>query len=130
MSRNLDLVRSIYAAVARGDYSSADWASEHIEYVVADGVEPSTTNGLSGLAQAMRKAFSVMADWRDEPQELRELDANRVLVLSKFSGRGKTSGLAVEQDVAQVFEIHDGAVTRIVVYFEHRRALSDLGLVK
>jgi ketosteroid isomerase-like protein len=58
------------------------------------------------------------------------LDADRVLVLSKFSGRGKTSGLAVDQSVAQVFEIHDGRVTRIVVYFDRRRALSDLGLTE
>jgi ketosteroid isomerase-like protein len=128
MSENLDVVRSIYTAVAAGDYSSADWASEEIEYVVADGVEPTTTRGLGGLAEAMRRAFGVMENWRDQPEELRELDADRVLVLSKFSGRGKTSGLAVDQNVAQVFEIHDGLVTKIVVYFDRRRALSDLGL--
>jgi ketosteroid isomerase-like protein len=128
MSENLDLVRSIYTAVARGDYSSADWASDDIEYVVADGVEPATANGLPGLVHAMREAFSVMEDWRDQPEEFRELDAARVLVLSRFSGRGKTSGLAVDQHVAQVFEVHNGRVTRIVVYFDRRRALSDLGL--
>src|SRR5947209_4072093 len=112
MSANLDLVRSIYATIARGDYSAADWASEDIEYVVADGVAPGTATGLEGLVHAMREAFSVMEDWRDRPEQFRELDADRVLVLSKFSGRGKTSGLAVEQDVAQVFEIQEGRVTR------------------
>jgi len=37
VSANLDLVRSIYAAVGRGDYGSAGWADPEIEYVVADG---------------------------------------------------------------------------------------------
>jgi ketosteroid isomerase-like protein len=128
VSENLDLVRSIYLSVGRGDYSSADWASEDIEYVVADGLQPATVRGLGGLVHAMREAFSVIEDWRDQPEEFRELDTERVLVLSKFSGRGKTSGLAVEQDVAQLFEIHEGSVTKIVVYFDRVHALADLGL--
>src|SRR5450759_4031741 len=110
---NLNLVRSIYARVARGDYSSADWASPDIEYVVADGVEPGTATGLDGLVRAMRAAFSVIEDWRDKPEAYRDLDAASVLVLSKFSGRGKTSGLDVDQRVTQLFEIHEGKVTRI-----------------
>ena len=97
-----------------------------IEYVVADGPEPGSATGLDGLVKAMRSAFSVIENWRDEAEDYRELDAERILVLSKFSGRGKTSGLQTSQKVAQLFEIHDGKVTRIVVYFDRERALADL----
>jgi ketosteroid isomerase-like protein len=128
VSASVDLVRSIFADVGRGDYSSAAWASADIEYVVADGVEPTTASGRDGLVQAMRNAFSVIEDWRDEPEEYRELDAERVLVLSTFCGRGKLSGLQVEQKVAQLFEIHAGQVTRIVVYFDRATAFADVGL--
>ena len=128
MSENLDLVRSIYAAIQRGDYSSADWADAEIEYVVADGLEPGSATGLDGLAQAMRNVFSAFEDLHVEADEYRELDAERVLVLTKASARGKTSGLPIGLKGGEVFEIHDGKVTRIVVYNDRDRALADLGL--
>lgn len=128
LSENLDLVRSIFAAVARGDYSAADWASPEIEYVVVDGPEPVTATGPDGLISTVRRAFSVMDDWHDVPEHFRELDDRRVLVFGRFTSRGKASGLRVDQDVAQIFEIANGKVTRIAVYFDRRRALADLGL--
>ena len=40
MSANLDLVRPIYAAWGRGDYSSTEWAHAEIEVVAVDGPDP------------------------------------------------------------------------------------------
>ena len=36
-SANLDLMRSIYTARARGDFSSAEWTDPEIECVMAGG---------------------------------------------------------------------------------------------
>ena len=80
---NLDLVRSIYAAVGRGDYSSADWADPEIEFVVADGPEPSRFTGVVGLAEVMRNILSVSEDLHTEVEEYRELDDERILVLTR-----------------------------------------------
>jgi ketosteroid isomerase-like protein len=130
MSANLDLVRSIYADIERGDYGSAEWAHREIEYVVADGPEPGSFTGRQGMAQAMRSIFSALTGVSTEAEEYRELDAVRVLVLARGSGRGKRSGVEVENRTAEVFEIHDGKVTRIVNYFDREHALADLGLAE
>jgi ketosteroid isomerase-like protein len=128
MSANLDLVRSIYAAIGRGDYTSAEWADPKIEYVVVDGPDPGSLTGRDGLVQAMRSLFSALEDIRAEAEEYRELDAERVLVLTRLSGRGKTSGVQIGDRGAELFEVHDGKVTRIVAYFDREHALADLGL--
>ena len=63
--------------------------------------------------------------------EYRELDDERVLVLIHWGGRGKTSGLEIEQmrtKGAQLFHVRGGKVTRFVTYWDGERALADLGL--
>jgi ketosteroid isomerase-like protein len=131
VSANLDLVRSIYADWEHGDFSRAEWAHPQIEYLIADGPAPGSWKGVAGMAEAMRDFFSAWEEWRGEADEYRELDGERVLVLVRYSGRGKTSGLEVGEmraEGASLFHCRDGSVTRFVAYLDRERALADLGL--
>jgi ketosteroid isomerase-like protein len=128
---NLDLVRSIYANWERGDFSSAEWAHPDIEYVMVGGPAPGRWAGLTEMARGEREFLSTFEDYRIEAEGYRELDTGRVFVLAQSFGRGKTSGLDVEQlrpKTATLFHVHAGKVTRLAVYFERDRALADLGL--
>jgi hypothetical protein len=56
-----------------------------------------------------------------------------VLVLVRYEGRGKLSGLEVGQmraKGASLFYCRDGTVTRFVAYLDRDRALADLGLAQ
>jgi ketosteroid isomerase-like protein len=131
MSENLDLVRSIYAAWERGDFSSAEWADPEIESVIADGPSPGRWTGLAGMAEGWRDVLGAWEGLHPEVEEYRELDGERVLVLFHFNARGKTSGLEIGQmrsKGAGLFHVARGKVTRIVNYFDRDRALADLGL--
>jgi ketosteroid isomerase-like protein len=131
MSENLDLVRSIFAAWERGDYSSAEWADTEIECVLADGPAPGKWTGLDDMARAMRGWLSTWEDFRIEADEFRALDDGRVLVFAHYGGHGKTSGLEIGQvrmTATTLLIIRDGKVIRLVTYWDRDRALADLGL--
>ena len=131
MSENLDLVRSIVADWERGDFTSAEWADDKIEFVLPDGPDPGSWIGIAAMGEAWGRRISTAESFRIEAEEFRELDDERILVLTPVSGRGKTTGLDLGQTSrkgATLFHISNGKVTRLVPYFDRALAFTDLGL--
>src|SRR5207244_4399513 len=132
-SGNLDLVRSAYALMERGDFLSwVEWAANpEIECVFADGPEPSSLKGVSAYLEWTRDFLSAWEGFRVEVDEYRELDVERVLVLVHTSGgRGRASGLELGQHGgggAQIVQIRAGRVTRLITYFNGEPAPADPG---
>jgi ketosteroid isomerase-like protein len=48
--------------------------------------------------------------------------------MGRMRGRGKGSGVEVDQRRASVFYVRDGKVVRLALYWNRNRALADLGL--
>jgi ketosteroid isomerase-like protein len=131
-SANLDLVRSLYTAWERGDFSRpVDWAHPEIEFVFADGPAPGSWRGVAGMVEGFGDFLRTWEEVGLTVEEYRELDDARVLVLVQYSGRGKTSGLELGEmrtRTAGLFHLRDGKVTRLVLYWDRERAFSELGL--
>ena len=130
-SANVELVRSMYAAWERGDYSAAEWAHPEIEYIIADGPAPGSWSGLAGMASGWRDFLGAWQEYRSEVEEYRVIDDERVLVLYHFFGQGKTSGVELDKvrtKAAHVFHVDEGRVAKLVIYLDRQRALADLGL--
>jgi ketosteroid isomerase-like protein len=130
-SDNVELVQAIYASWAKGDFGSVDWAHLEIEFVFADGPTPGSWTGIAAMGSAWGEIINAWDEFSAAAEGFRELDGDRVLVLTKNTGRGKISGLdlsGMETRGANVFHLRDGKVTRLVLYFERERALADVGL--
>jgi ketosteroid isomerase-like protein len=128
---NVDLVRAILADWERGDFSSAAWADPDIEFMWADSPDNAGWKGLDGLSAAMGDFLNQWDEYRVEAIEFRTIDEERVLVLLRPRGQGKTSGLDLERTSAlgaNIFRVRDGKVTMLHAYFECTNALADLGL--
>jgi ketosteroid isomerase-like protein len=132
---NIEVVRPIYAAWERGDFTSAEWAHPDIELVIADSFEAGSRMGLAAMAQGWHDWLSAWEEYRVEVEEYRKLDDERILVLMLHCGRGKTSGFDVgetgtKRAGANVLHVRDGKVTRLILYWDRERALADLGLTE
>jgi ketosteroid isomerase-like protein len=124
-SLNLDLVKSISAGFERGDYGTVEWADEQIEFVIADGPEPGRLQGRDTMAANLADFQDAWEGYSSRVEECRELDDERVLVLTYATGRGRASGLEAAQERANVFHLRAGKVTRLVAYWDRQRALAD-----
>jgi ketosteroid isomerase-like protein len=129
----VELVRSLFAAWERGDFSSAEWADPELELVIADGPAPGKWTGLIGAARGLRELLSIGEQLGAKAEEIRELDDERLLVLGTLAtGRARRSGLtfgSLRAEGAAVFCLRERKVTRVVMYFDRDRALADLDRV-
>jgi ketosteroid isomerase-like protein len=133
MSENVDLVRSIYARWQRGDFGTVDWAHPAIEFVIVGGPDPGNWRGVDGMAEGWYRFLEAWEDFHVMPDEYRELDDERVLVLIRRSGRGQASGLeldGMQSKAADLFLVCDGTVMTLAHYWDREQALSDLGLAE
>lgn len=128
---NLDVVRSIYSAWERGDFSATDWADEEIEFTLIGGPNPGTSRGLAGMARLWAGVLNVYERAYPKVDEYRELDDERVLVLYRTHGVGKVSGLEVsrlEGTQASLFHLCEQKATHLTIWWGWDRAFADLGL--
>ena len=130
---NVELVRSIYAPWERGDFSPAGWEHPEIEITIVGGPGTSTSTGRAAAAKTLREFLDAWERVRFAADEYRELDGERVLVLDRAGGRGKTSALdlgEIHANGAHLFHVGGGQVTRVIRYWDRDRALADLGLAE
>lgn len=127
-TENEELVRSIYAEWARGDFSSLHWAAPDFELVLADGPSPGSWRGAEA-SRAWGEQLRTWEDFRAAAEEVRAIDDERVLVLTRNTGRGRTSGVELgemQTRGANIIHVRDGKVTRLVAYFDRDQAVADL----
>jgi ketosteroid isomerase-like protein len=83
--------------------------------------------GHEGVAEAMRVWAGAWEDWSLEFEQM--IDAgDKVLVIARESGRGKGSGVEVEQRAFAVFTLREGRIVHWKGFVNRRQALEAAGL--
>ena len=151
MSENLDLVRSVYADLERGDYSSAETADletlarvgyewfnrkrEPTPLWLPDGEfinsredpDHGVYRGIDAIRKQHQGWLDAYPDLHVEPLEIRA-NGDLVFVWARFTGHGADSGAAMEMELAHVGTSERGRTRRVQEYFDRTEALEAVGL--
>jgi ketosteroid isomerase-like protein len=127
-STDLENLRALYDDYARGDLSRTDLFDPEI---VNSGVgawpeAPGEVKGIERFSEAMR---AWLAAW-ERPLKVEADDfiqtGNRILVLIRWKGRGKGSGVEMEAEGAHLWTFRDGLAIRFDVYRDRDEAKAAL----
>jgi ketosteroid isomerase-like protein len=132
----VDIVRAIYTrwnkALDAGEAEMLDAILIHFDRdVELDATRRHLDPGVSRGHRAARRFFSELVEaWSIFHADVEELvpAGDRVLAVLRVQGRGRTSGVAVDERIAHIWTLRDGLVVRHE-YFgdvqEARRAVAD-----
>ena len=130
MSRgNVETVRRMYAAQARGDLETGlSYLDPGIEFSQPAGLPGGGTYyGHEGVIEAFTRWSGAWDDYRLEVEDLRDF-GDHVLARTRHRGRGKGSGIDVERQVFQVWTLRNDKVVRASMYYDEAEALEAVGL--
>jgi ketosteroid isomerase-like protein len=125
---NADLVRPIYEEWGRGNWRPYfdvydrdmewGWSSEFLDLggVFHDQRDPNPR---------LRAWLDGWEEWRAEAEEFIEMD-DYVVVLARYRGRGKGSGIEISQEGAHVFKLRNGKVVRLEIFASREKALEQV----
>src|SRR3954452_3788612 len=125
---NVEIVRRHMQAVLSGDYAAAlaDYDPE-VEFDASVRPEGHVYRGREGVAEAMRVWSGTWEDWNVEVKEI--IDAgDRVLMLARESGRGRGSGIGIDQLTFAVFTLRHGTIVHWKGFVDRDQALEAVGL--
>jgi uncharacterized protein len=126
MSRaNVDVVRAVYDRFRDGDQEGG-LALYHPDVEVHDRPEvpdPHVYHGHAGVLAARGESRSEFAGHDIVPEEFIDR-GDRVVVVFRFVGQGRESGVPIEQRLCHAWEVRDGLVTRMEVHSTRESALA------
>jgi ketosteroid isomerase-like protein len=128
---NVDLVRravAVFNETGFDGFGTSDLVSDDIEF--REPPEQPAPRIARGREEVRRFGGEFDAAWeshQSEPEEIRALDAARVLLVSveRFTGR---DGIEVEAPFASVFTLRDGRIVRWDAFWNRQSALDAAGL--
>jgi uncharacterized protein len=125
---NVEIVRRHFEAYLSGDNETALAAYDpQVEFDASLRPEGHVYRGREGVAEAMRVWTGTWEDWTIELEEI--VDAgDRVVLIARESGRGKGSGIEIDQRVYGVFTLRDRKIVRWKGFIDRDQAFEAAGM--
>ena len=124
---DVQLVRTVFDAINRRDVQAvldAYHPEADMSTLTSELVQGKAYRGHSGIREYFSSFADVWEELRLEPEDIRDL-GDRILVVGRWSSRGKESGAEVESPAAWIFAVRGGRIVFSRAYRDAEEALSD-----
>jgi ketosteroid isomerase-like protein len=122
---NVELVRAIYDRFRAGDTDGA-LGLQDPEIEIHDrpqAPDPQVYRGHKGVLAALRASQEAFEGLDVVPEEFLEV-GERVVVVFRFQGTGRGSGVPIDEQLAHVWTVRSGKAVRVEVHSGRDEALS------
>jgi ketosteroid isomerase-like protein len=127
----VEVVKVAYEAFARGGLDRwIDHLTDDVEWRAIEGDidDVGPIHGKDALRAWLQDWIDTFEGFWMEPLELIDAGRDTVVVVERYGGRAKLSGVETDQTEAEVFTIRDGQITRLRMFQERAEALEAAGL--
>jgi ketosteroid isomerase-like protein len=128
---NIKTIRDAAAAFNRGDVDAwLEYVADDIDYRAIEGApdDPGPMHGRDAVRAYAQDWLDMFDEFRSEAVELIDAGEDRVIAVTKISGRAKVSGVETDLTYAALYTIRDGKVARGREYWTKEQALEAAGL--
>jgi ketosteroid isomerase-like protein len=84
--------------------------------------------GRDSMQSSLSALFDAWESYRLEPEEVRDVDGERVLAIVREVARGRTSGVEVQSRWGYLMTFRDGLIVRVEAYRDADRAVEAAGM--
>jgi ketosteroid isomerase-like protein len=127
---NVEIVRGMWAAYARGDYEAALGA--YAEDTVWDDTryrpDGAVHVGRAALVDVVRTWQGAWERYVSEAEEVLDAGGDRVAVVMRETGEGKGAGVELTNRWGMVMTLRDGKIVHTMIYRAPEEALEAVGL--
>ena len=122
-SADVDLVKAMYATFRNDPERALRYFDDEAVIDATARVDGGVGQGPAGFIEVIGPWLAAFDDWTEEVEEYRDL-GDSVCVVATQSGRVKDTGMEIRARYAVVYEVGNGAVTRMTLYNDPEEALS------
>jgi ketosteroid isomerase-like protein len=130
-SQDIEILRRGYGAFSERDMSFVlSFVRPDVElevYTERPDIADTLYRGHEGFLRNLAELTEVFDDFRMEPEELTE-GGGRIFVVVRVRGRGRSSGVSIDQRLFHVWTFRDGKVTRLEIHSDRAKALEAAGI--